>query len=217
MEEPRQSNETRSSETQESEQIQFVTIREKLKKHKYYSNKLETVNERLNSDITNRQARNLKRIKENLVFKLQTLDIKPRFIYIRTCITKAPSNRPLAHCIGEDARMSAGAALSLKRKFPGIVPPKGTTTVGKCTITTIGKRSFINIVTKPQSKGKPRYQDFKIAIRHFMQVCRSHDWRSISITKLGAGLDKFSWDSQVKPLLQYMFNQYPVDFYVHTN
>ena len=195
---------------------EFKTTKNKLREITYYKNRIESISHQLKTTTDSRLIKALNRNKTRFTKKLHSLNLIPQFIYIPQSIVEAPDCRPIGHCIGKDALLSAGAALALKTKYPTIVPSTNNTVVGRCCITTCGTHKFINIVTKPLSKRKPNFQDFTIAINDLKQTCIKNNWRSLSITKLGSGLDNFDWNKEVQPLIKQIFKDFAIDLYVHT-
>jgi hypothetical protein len=143
-------------------------------------------------------------------------DTQVKFFFHRDSITSAPPHRKIGHCIAEDCGMGAGAALALKQEFGDeikIVKPKAQ--IGTVVTSEASGRVFLNLVTKKESGGKPTFRNFRKAIIALKNKVVNDNITSLSITKLGSGLDKLSWDGQVFPLLFDTFRNIPIIFHVY--
>lgn len=157
-----------------------------------------------------------KRQKQRRIKYILSIEPTLRFVYINESIVNAPPNRTFGHCVGADLAMTAGAALDLRKHFGNeIRVVEEPAVVGSCVCSKAGERIFFNLVTKAVSKSKPYFEDFRAALLDFRAKIVKYHINSISVTRLGCGRDNLSWDLQVLPLLNQVFADIPLIFYVY--
>lgn len=116
----------------------------------------------------------------------------------------------LAHCVGQDLKMSAGIAVKFKRKFvkdqmKQLIDQRKA--VGQVLTQEVNGRKIFHLITKRKTTEKPEegyWEDFKRAIQNLKVECIKNKVNSLAIPKLGCGLDQQSWP-QVKKLLNKTF------------
>jgi hypothetical protein len=182
-------------------------------RHKtYLENKIKSLRARLyKKHITKRTETKTRNEILYLRSKLQNFVVGKFQIKIhKKDIVLAPHNRVVCHCVARDFYMSRGAAGALKNNFPFINSTRKHRIVGRCVTTTSNGRTFINLITKENSGGKPTIRNFKKALLHLRQIIINKRITSISATQLGCGLDRLSWDRCVLPLLLSTFKDLPL-------
>ena len=178
--------------------------------------KLNKCNELLESGtLTNKKSKTTDRLRKHLIEKIEKFaSIKAVFINHYKNIIEAPKNRILCHCVAADLWMSKGAAGDLSKLYPGIREVQGELKVGSCLESTTQGRTFLNLITKHKSFEKPSQKDFETCILSLKRYIELHKITSISITRLGCGLDNLDWDSYVFPFLQKTFDEMPIAFHI---
>lgn len=162
-----------------------------------------------------RDQRNRQRLLPYLVDKLRACHIGYQIIYHFKSIVLAPHEREICHCVAADLRMGKGAAKALRDAFPLINKTTVKPKVGTCVVTKANGRTFLNLITKEQSRDKPTQTDFICALIDLRSYIIKHKIRSISITRLGCGLDHLNWLVDVIPILFRLFAQIPIQFNIY--
>ena len=107
----------------------------------------------------------------------------------------------LAHCVSRDFSMSAGIAVRFSNLFGGKDELKNqNVNIGEVAWLYRNDRYIYYLVTKENYWNKPTYDNFRTSIRNLFILCVKHDVKSLSIPKLGCGLDKLQWD-KVKQII----------------
>lgn len=111
------------------------------------------------------------------------------------------SSDSLAHCVSHDFSMSKGIALTFNNLFGYKDELKSTNTkIGGVAILTLNTRYIYYLVTKENYWDKPTYNNLRLSIQTLFISCVQHNIKSLSIPKLGCGLDKLQW-TQVKQII----------------
>ena len=111
------------------------------------------------------------------------------------------SSTSLAHCVSRDFAMSAGIAVRFSNLFGGKDELKNqNVNIGEVAWLYRDGRYIYYLVTKENYWNKPTYDNFRNSIRNLFVLCVKHDVKSLSIPKLGCGLDKLRWD-KVKQII----------------
>lgn len=107
----------------------------------------------------------------------------------------------LAHCVSKDFAMSAGIAVTFSNLFGGKDELKNqNVNVGEIAWLYRGNRYIYYLVTKEYYWHKPTYDSIRSSIRNLFILCEEHNVKSLSIPKLGCGLDKLQWN-KVKQII----------------
>lgn len=129
------------------------------------------------------------------------------------------TDKILCHCISADYKMGAGIAVDFRRMF-GI--PKEKVAIGNFVITENTESNIINnndkiivynLVTKTHYFDKPKLKDLQKCLECMRDNLLSDTSLSndidenicISMPKIGCGLDKLDWDSEVLPMIKHVF------------
>jgi O-acetyl-ADP-ribose deacetylase (regulator of RNase III) len=97
--------------------------------------------------------------------------------------------------------MSAGIAVKFSNLFGGKDELKNqNVNIGEVAWLYRNDRYIYYLVTKENYWNKPTYDNFRTSIRNLFILCVKHDVKSLSIPKLGCGLDKLQWD-RVKQII----------------
>lgn len=131
------------------------------------------------------------------------------------CVVKgdlfSEKQHPLCHCISEDYEMSLGIAVKFRILFGR---PKEKVKVGEIvpTISPSGQTA-LNLVTKKKYWGKPKFDDLKSCLEKVAKFCCEHNIQAISMPRIGCGLDKLDWVSQVEPAIRTILKDVDVTVY----
>jgi len=112
--------------------------------------------------------------------------------------------QPLCHCISADYAMSMGIAVTFKNIFG---KPIEKVDIGKIVITkhpVTGQIAF-NMVTKQNYWNKPTIHSIMDCLEEVAKYCRDHNIDSVSMPRIGCGLDKLKWievESAIRKILK---------------
>ena len=120
-----------------------------------------------------------------------------------------------AHCVAQDLVMGAGVALSIRKKY--VLPDEMSKLVamkpkiGDCLVQETPDGYLFHLVTKPDSRrSRPTYDDFVKACESWFDKMKELCINVCNIPRLGCGLDRLNWETQVKPLLAKMAKEHKV-------
>jgi O-acetyl-ADP-ribose deacetylase (regulator of RNase III) len=127
---------------------------------------------------------------------------------VEICGNLFDSGDCLAHCVSKDFSMSAGIAKVFLSKYGNKNELLSRNIdVGYTTWLFHENRYIYYLVTKQKYWHKPTYDSLRLTIRSLYQLCVEHSIESLSIPKLGCGLDKLEWDKVKEILIQ----EYPIN------
>jgi len=107
----------------------------------------------------------------------------------------------LAHCVSRDFSMSAGIAVMFSKLFGNKdILLNQNVNVGEVAWLYNENRYIYYLVTKENYWNKPTYDAFRKSIRNLFILCNNHNIKSLSIPKLGCGLDRLEW-TKVKQII----------------
>ncbi len=117
----------------------------------------------------------------------------------------SPPQEPLAHCVSEDCAYGAGIAVTFKEKY-GVEKVKSQNKKsGECAVTQEEDgRTIFHIITKRQCNDLPIYESFTSSLNHVRDWCVKHKVKSVSVPRLGCGLDKLDFQ-RVQKILSKVF------------
>ncbi|XP_065335321.1 uncharacterized protein LOC135936441 [Cloeon dipterum] len=133
--------------------------------------------------------------------------------------TDAPPQSAMAHCVGADFLMGAGLAVTFKRRFgfQGYLQSLGLRP-GEVAQVVCDKedRLIFHLVTKPRSAHcRPLPDDFRAAVFELARRCAKAKVSTLSIPRIGAGLDRLPWP-WVRGVLEEAFAGKDIDVLVFT-
>jgi hypothetical protein len=100
----------------------------------------------------------------------------------------------LAHCVSADLRLGAGIAKVFKAKYGGIAKMAALNPqIGDVLPVAIGDKIALALVTKQKYYEKPTKRSMCHAILSMVQYCQTHDVTTLSIPRIGCGLDRMRW------------------------
>ena len=112
------------------------------------------------------------------------------------------ANTAIAHCLSADAKMSKGFAETIRSKVNGLPEycRKTTPTVGSIILYWDPEsNNFIyNLVTKSKFYEKPTLDNLRISLENMRGHALLNNITTISIPKIGCGLDKLPWTDVFK-------------------
>ena len=105
------------------------------------------------------------------------------------------SNGNIAHCVSKDLRMSAGVARQMRTRFGGLREMLNSRrVVGDIVVIRRGHRHIIGLITKKHFWNKPSYHDIRRSLRCLRNYMLSSNQHSISLPRIGCGLDGKNWN-----------------------
>ena len=124
---------------------------------------------------------------------------------VRGDLFSAPSKESLCHCISRDYKLGKGIAELFRDKFGRIDELKDSDArVGGLAVLKDGKRYIYNLVTKEKYSDKPSYESLRKSLEEMKVHCLAHGVESISMPRIGCGLDSLSWPA-VRTLIKNVF------------
>lgn len=119
-----------------------------------------------------------------------------KFKTVKGDLFKSPKNVALAHCIGSDAIMGAGIAVTFVKEFPFMrteLQNLQNLPVGSAYLYSGGDRPVINLVTKAISYGKPTRGSFSQSILAMKELLIQEGMKEVAFPLMGSGLDRLDW------------------------
>lgn len=117
-------------------------------------------------------------------------------------------NDNLAHCVSEDLSMSKGIATHFRKKFAKVDvlkrQNKKTGEVAYLEIDGASSQFIFYLITKEKYYERPTYEDLYQSLVELKDLCVAKNLKSLSMPKIGCGLDKLKWD-MVKMYLETVF------------
>ena len=101
----------------------------------------------------------------------------------------------LMHCISRDRRMGAGIAKAVRGRWG--TPPKEIP-IGTAATRKVAEGTVVELVTKDRYWNKPTLADFEGALADGFAKTEG----AVLMPKIGCGLDRLPWETQVWPLVQ---------------
>ena len=101
----------------------------------------------------------------------------------------------LAHCVASDLKMGAGIAVLFKKKFKGLDKLKEQVPkVGSICVLERNSSYIYYLITKKYTKDYPTLDTIKSSLTEMRNHAVKHDIKSISMPRIGSGLDKLDWN-----------------------
>lgn len=128
----------------------------------------------------------------------------------------APEEYSLAHCVAVDLRMSAGIAVSFRRKFGRVHElQRQNAKVGGIAVLMNGPQRYIYyLTTKKLSSQKPKINDLLKSLLAMRAHMKKNGVTKMAMPKIGCGLDRLEW-KEVFHLLHRVFSRLPVEIVVY--
>eukprot|EP01100_Stratorugosa_tubuloviscum_P004772 TRINITY_DN2204_c0_g1_i2.p2 TRINITY_DN2204_c0_g1~~TRINITY_DN2204_c0_g1_i2.p2 ORF type:complete len:153 (-),score=46.71 TRINITY_DN2204_c0_g1_i2:651-1109(-) len=115
------------------------------------------------------------------------------------------SSESLGHCISSDCGMSKGIAIEFKKRFGGINELRSQINrIGQVAFLRRENRFIYYLITKEFYFNKPTYQSLENSLKHLREIMIVNNDKSISLPKIGCGLDKLEWP-KVEKLIKEIF------------
>lgn len=115
----------------------------------------------------------------------------------------------IAHCVSVDFKMGAGIAKQIVAKYGRDVVKADLHQIG---YKIVDNKYILYIVTKVNYWNKPSLSDMKESLKSLAIFCEENDITSLSIPKIGCGLDALKW-SDVKKLIKKYLSELEVTVY----
>ena len=115
------------------------------------------------------------------------------------------SNDSLAHCVSSDLKMSRGIAVQFREKFHEYSQLPTRALVGEVLVFQSGNRYIFSLITKRNFFHKPTYETLQLCLENLCEKLVLLGVNTLSVPKLGCGLDGLSWNFVLK-LMQTTFN-----------
>ncbi len=130
---------------------------------------------------------------------------KLQIVHKKGDIFSSPPQEPLAHCVSADCAYGAGIAVTFKDKYGVEKVKQQNKKPGECAVTQEedGKTIF-HLITKRKCTDLPTYGDFTNSLTHMRDWCVKHRVKSVSVPRLGCGLDKLDFQ-RVQEILNKVF------------
>ena len=125
------------------------------------------------------------------------------------------STESLAHCISEDCRMGKGIAVKFKSLFGGVSEiQQQRAATGGLAVLSRGNRRIFYLVTKKHYYNLPSYDSLESSLICMREYCTKNNIKSISMPKIGCGLDRLQW-SKVFEILSRVFSMNDINITVY--
>lgn len=125
--------------------------------------------------------------------------------------------KPKVHCVSADFAMGKGIAQKFRTQY-GRPSPDEEVPVGACypqAFSEGGNDSFIfHLVTKSKYYHKPTRGSITEALDNLRSLAEARDIKELWMPKIGTGLDRLDWDSQVYPAIINAFNDFTGEIHV---
>ncbi|TRY96246.1 hypothetical protein DNTS_033462 [Danionella cerebrum] len=159
--------------------------------------------------------------KGNLMSKIVRMkqlsgDSRWQLLHIKGDLFTCAPTDALAHCISEDCRMGAGIAVLFKKNFGGVgelLAQKKQP--GECAVLQRSGRFVYYLVTKKKYYQKPTSEMLKRSLVSMKDHCLANGVRSISMPRIGCGLDKMKWE-HVSSIITGIFQDTSMSITVYT-
>ncbi|KAL1021041.1 hypothetical protein UPYG_G00007940 [Umbra pygmaea] len=136
--------------------------------------------------------------------------------HVKGDLFSAPIDEALAHCISEDCHMGAGIAVMFKNKFKGMKDLLEQKKVsGQCAVLRREERFVYYLITKKRFSHKPTYDSLRKSLEDMKCHCLQNGVTSISMPRIGCGLDRLSWD-KVEKILEQVFHTTDISITVYS-
>ncbi|XP_078276718.1 ADP-ribose glycohydrolase OARD1 isoform X2 [Rhinoraja longicauda] len=107
---------------------------------------------------------------------------------------ECPAEESLAHCISEDCRMGKGIAVLFKKQFGSVTTLQDQKKkTGEVAVLKRNQRYIYYLITKKKAFQKPTYESLQSSLEAMKKHCISNGVTSISMPRIGCGLDKLNW------------------------
>ncbi len=117
----------------------------------------------------------------------------------------SPQLEPLAHCVSADCAYGAGIAVAFKDRYGVEKVRQQNKKPGQCAVThEEDGRTIFHLITKRKCTDLPTYEDFTNSLKHMRDWCVEHKVKSVSVPRLGCGLDKLDFQ-RVQKILREVF------------
>jgi len=108
----------------------------------------------------------------------------------------------LAHCVSEDLEMGKGIAVEFKNRFGHVDDLQAQNAKpGGLAVLSYNNDFIYYLVTKEKYYGKPTYETLLSSLLEMKLHAAKHKVKSISMPKIGCGLDRLEWPEVEKMLL----------------
>ncbi len=129
----------------------------------------------------------------------------PEVVQRKGDLFSSPQQESLAHCVSADCAYGAGIAVTFKEKYGVEKARQQNKKLGECAVTQEEDgRTIFHLITKRKCTDLPTYEDFTSSLKHMRDWCVEHRVKSVSIPRLGCGLNKLDFQ-KVQGILSKVF------------
>ncbi len=129
----------------------------------------------------------------------------PEVVQRKGDIFSSPPQEPLAHCVSADCAYGAGIAVTFKQMYGVEKVREQGKKAGEYAVThEEDGRTIFHLITKRKCTDLPTYEDFTNSLKHMRDWCVKQRVKSVSVPRLGCGLDKLDFQ-RVQNILSKVF------------
>ena len=126
-----------------------------------------------------------------------------------------PEDAALAHCVSADLVMGKGIAVEFKRRFGRVDDLKNQNkVVGEVASLQVEGRSIYYLVTKEKYWNKPTPESMQSVLKNLREQMEKDGVSKLYLPKIGCGLDRMNWETQVEGMLQTTFHGWDGELHV---
>ncbi|MGL5702923.1 MAG: reverse transcriptase domain-containing protein [Cetobacterium sp.] len=127
-----------------------------------------------------------------------------------------PDSEPLAHCVSADCAYGAGIAKQFKQKYGTDKVVRQNKGPGDCVVTKEDDgRLIFHLITKECCNDLPTYDCLTESLKQMRDWCVENNIKSVSVPRLGCGLDRLDFD-KVRRILRQVFTDVDIKITIYS-